>query len=60
MRINLPSGENKVSFVFSRTPLRLTAEIISLSGLMTVVFLFIKSFRRKKVKNYLKKKGSGK
>jgi hypothetical protein len=66
MRIKIPQGENKVEFKFTRTPLRLTSEMISLIGLATVIFLLAKSLMKKKVspkpknKSYLKVKASGK
>jgi hypothetical protein len=66
MRVKLSEGQNLVKFKFLRTPVRLSSEIISLIGLLTVVFLLIKSFGKKKVvskareKNYLKEKSSGK
>jgi len=44
MTISLSPGRNEVRFVFSRTPLRLIFEIISLLGLLIIGFLFIKSF----------------
>jgi len=49
MTISLSPGHNEVRFVFSRTPLRLTSEIISLLGLLVIGFLFIKSFFKKKI-----------
>jgi hypothetical protein len=43
MSLKLSEGQNLVKFKFLRTPLRLTSEIISLFGLLVVVFILIKS-----------------
>ncbi len=50
MTVSLSPGRNEVNFVFSRTPLRLTFEIVSLIGLAITGFLFIKSFKSRKRK----------
>jgi len=48
MRVNLAEGKSLVEFKFLRTPLRLFAELLSLASLLTVAFLFIKSFIKKR------------
>jgi len=48
MRVDLPEGKSLVEFKFLRTPLRLFAELLSLASLLTVAFLFTKSFIKKR------------
>lgn len=45
IRINLAKGQNNVQVVFSETPLRVGADLISLVSLATLLFLIVKKQR---------------
>ena len=55
MRIKVPEGESLIEFKFLRTSLRLFSEIVSLIGLLTVGFLLVKSFKKRKIVSKKKK-----